>query len=150
MSKVIIFSRVFPSYHPMREIKFRFWSGEKMFFDADNVLECLRQQIAFDMAKKTYPAYDHVGLHGASFMQYTGLKDESSREIYEGDIVKYGTPYHGEITTILTGKIVYNDHGAAFQIAYVNIYNSFVTDFCHKFTIIDVIGNIHENPELLK
>lgn len=82
-------------------------------------------------------------------LQFTGLPSKDGKDIYEGDIVKYGKPYHGEITTILIGFITYNEHCGAFQIAYKNIYNSFVTDFAHLFTIVERIGNIHEHPNLI-
>ena len=46
----------------MRTIKFRFWSGLKMFYDLENVMECLKQQLAFDdkLNIKTTEIYTHV------------------------------------------------------------------------------------------
>lgn len=82
-------------------------------------------------------------------MQATGLKDQSDNEIYSFDIVKYGTPYYGEIKDIYIGFVHYNEHCAAFHIAYRNYQGSFVSDFIHRFKVIEVIGNRYQNPELL-
>jgi hypothetical protein len=72
-----------------RAIKFRFWSGEKMFYDFENVMECLKQQLAFDGNIPRVITYDHVGQHKAAFMQFTGKLGHNERELYEGDIVFY-------------------------------------------------------------
>ena len=69
--------------------------------------------------------------------QYTGLKDKNGKEIYEGDIVKNAL---GDI-----GKIIYIDKYSAFIVkGWENGYKLWFEDN------IEVIGNIYDNPELLK
>ena len=79
--------------------------------------------------------------------QYTGLTDKNGKKIFEGDIVKaqddvFGSPFCDGII----GKIVYDE--CAFFIEPKNPVDSQrLFDEC---AVYEVIGNIHDNPELLK
>ena len=79
--------------------------------------------------------------------QYTGLTDMNGKKIFEGDIVKaqddvFGSPFCDGII----GKIVYDE--CAFFIEPKNPMDSqWLYDEC---AVYEVIGNIHDNPELLK
>ena len=70
--------------------------------------------------------------------QYTGITDKNGIEIYEGDIVR---GKDGEI-----GKVVF-DKGAFFG-AFENEEKFRYYDYLSEET--QVLGNIYENPELLK
>lgn len=83
--------------------------------------------------------------------QYTGLKDDNGKEIYEGDIIK-------QLMYVLKGKecfttwVVrwYNDE-SCYDLHRVSgaLYGDSMLS-ARESKNYEVIGNIHENPELLE
>lgn len=77
--------------------------------------------------------------------QFTGLHDKNGKEIYEGDTIK--------ITGSNEAKhVAYSDKEAAFGIQYPNgDFFAFVFDITGiSEDCFEIIGNIHDNPELLE
>ena len=87
--------------------------------------------------------------------QFTGLTDKNGKngkKIFEGDIGKYkqtdGAKLNG-VPIICIGKVVYNDKTASYA---VESKDSAGRKYFDYFPIKDfeVIGNIHDNPELVE
>jgi len=73
--------------------------------------------------------------------QYTGRKDRNGVEMYEGDLVN-----------VWDGKVYWDTSAACFR---VEMTKHGYTEYEHLYKIlnayeIEVIGNIYENPELVR
>ena len=77
-------------------------------------------------------------------MQYTGLKDSNGAEIYEGDILRI---YFGIPTVSAVIKVYFHD-GCWMVSKSDGSQELPIFDCCQ--CDLEVIGNIHENPDLLK
>jgi hypothetical protein len=77
---------------------------------------------------------------------FTGLHDKNGKEIYEGDIVNLGVKAKGD----RRGAVIFSEKAAKFA---VRIYrDGYRKNEPHLISIIksEVIGNIYENPDLIK
>lgn len=83
--------------------------------------------------------------------QYTGLKDKNGKEIYEGDVVAFEDSdggYEYPDVVVNTGIVEYGE----LRFYFTNRVAAEMDDFYIKdgrCDDVEVIGNIHENPELL-
>ena len=125
-----------------REIKFRAWDGEEYWYD---VVPSPIPSPTLDVCKNPegiVPEYDnevHIIRGVEAVEQYTGLKDEDGKEIYEGDIVQI----YKHCSPEKDGKprvVRWNEKDCSYAGIYPNI---------SAWSQHEVIGNIHENPELL-
>jgi uncharacterized phage protein (TIGR01671 family) len=130
----------------MREIKFRAFVGGKIFYNiaVDNKGKAMYFDSADGPLSGSFDTpgwidFDYDGI----VMQFTGLRDNNGKEIYEGDIVKGNTHRAGRI---IRAKVVWHyDKWAAISLI-SGVY------FCDGpfWDQLAVIGNAYENPELLK
>lgn len=83
----------------------------------------------------------------ATIGQFTGLVDKNGKEIYEGDIISVKHPFMGRehIGTVIFEEYMFNIDG--FSMSHFD-YPSIA--FSEGTQYMEVIGNVHENKELLK
>lgn len=96
--------------------------------------------INYDELESYIPDFTSYAVDPDTVGQYTGMKDKNGKKIFEGDIVDILTE-NEEI-----GVIEYDDGG--FQVE----ADGFIVDFHANIngTDLEVIGNVHDNPELLE
>lgn len=143
----------------MRELKFRAWVND----DGRYLNESERESFVLKL-DGSYHIETKFGFveFPVIIEQYTGLKDKFGKEIYEGDIVAtvYKTKRrtdedifgegHDEWEEKIKGKFeVKYSRRATFGISYVKD-PVVIRDLWELGSDIKVIGNIHENPELLE
>jgi uncharacterized phage protein (TIGR01671 family) len=129
------------------------WDGfANKYFDEEtdplfeNVYECMKQQIFYNSGNHLYGklAYNHAK-DGRVFEQCTGLKDKNGKLIYEGDIVA-PVWYDGSMGSKAVVK--YGEFNCSCCDGVYGWY--FDNGDIRGVEDYEVIGNIHENPDLLE
>lgn len=78
--------------------------------------------------------------------QYTGLTDKNGKNIFDGDIVQM--PFWRSKKSGLFMKGIVEFHNAAFSVLWE--HTEYGRNFLGYIDDLEVIGNIHDNPELLE
>jgi hypothetical protein len=132
----------------MREIKFRAWKkSEKRMVGWDELNE-------FDAHTRSTILSDVLtGTYLEAVMQYTGLKDKNGKEIYEGDIVKRENMRFPDYRSIW--RVQWREGSSGFALFVPATYEyprgkRLMEKIMIGDTRNEIIGNIYENPELLK
>jgi len=127
----------------MRKIKFRAW--DKRNNTMCEVIELIHNGKYVKVHNKKL-GVDKRGLIDTIFakdfelMQFTGLLDKNKKEIFEGDVVTWD-----EFTKNF--PVIWNETEANFEIKKTNSTQKLNSNEAKN---IKVIGNIYENPELIK
>ena len=121
----------------MNTLKFRIWDDGPIFHT---------RRFWFSEKTGLQRFFTWVGQHPGTeknIQQFTGVRDKNRKEIYEGDIVKCEWKQKGDF---ITAEIRFGSGG-------FYLYHYDFLCFCAKNETLEdgeVIGNIFQNPELIK
>lgn len=130
----------------MRDIRFRAWikikdlSANMFYFtlkeaiDESGLMEGFAEEQFWDIEKDT------------PIMQYTGLKDKNNNEIYDGDILGRETN-RNFIFVVSFGNGCFAGYTEPSKNHWLRVSEAMNLK---RSPYVEIIGNIYENPELLK
>lgn len=135
----------------MRKIGYRAWLKEEKRFVYPKL-------IMVDFGTVAEISYNDIGISSDEIIerrliiedvvleQFTGLRDKNRKRIYEGDIVEHDVYHVGVKAYRSKSEVFISDLG-------VRIREDKNDEECSQLrhcTNIEVVGNIHDNPELLE
>jgi uncharacterized phage protein (TIGR01671 family) len=145
----------------MREIKFRTWNGKEMIVPTaiiNGKAAILKRcnddrEMTDDEGVHYYCNWDMDVVTDYPLMQFTGLQDKNGVDIYKDDVVQfsnkvewYASPVHSkeQIKEIVTDHVKY-----PYERRCINIPEDYEWLLSSEIQYHwEIIGNIHENPEL--
>ncbi|MGM9627902.1 MAG: YopX family protein [Faecousia sp.] len=95
----------------------------------------------YDKAKGKMQMYE---VERETVGQCTGLKDKNGERIFEGDIVRCGTGRICKVTFFISPGV------SGFDLVPIGFFEASPPYNWALFTDAEIIGNIHDNPELLE
>ena len=142
----------------MREILFRgkridngeWIEGQLLHFTSsvgNHELSIIVESCEWDNANEWFNLGKRAKVDPETVGQYTGLTDKNGKKIFEGDIISEKPPMN-EIAYI--GYVAYDEEAAVWRFMINNDgkYNGVLFGtYSRSYT---VIGNIHDNPELME
>jgi len=130
----------------LREIKFRAWDKKAKIMLYSFLINSKGDTFIIKDIEQYEPNVFNAeipSIESVVVMQYTGLKDKNGKEIYEGDVVKYCNRTH--VVEYIYGMFTIKKFIRSNEKELVQLP---VKDFA--WGELEVIGNICENPELIK
>ena len=122
-----------------REINFRAWSNETEQYFKVLAIDFKSKIVSCRHFKLKCDPFNQINLNYLVLEQYTGLKDANGDDIYENDLVLLDPddpPY----------QVIFDE--GKFELS--NDYLGIVYDLSEEYMDCEIIGNIHENLELVE
>lgn len=130
----------------MREIKFRAWTGQTMLYQEKQFLGSFIRRVVMQVTidigaeEMEHESYLPKGKRIDDYlMQFTGLHDAYKQEIYEGDVLAYDQNFRDQIAGYVEWRC--NRWDIKTSTGTIELTGG-ASPYC-------VVGNIHEQPELL-
>lgn len=139
--------------------KYRVWDKEKNHmvyeFNGEPVLDGYREYTLVWYDGELCLSHMEGMLYDKRYyvlMQNTGLKDKNGKEYYDGDITDFTIFDFNGLDVQLRGEIKWLPDAFVFGVEYIYAGETNVVDL---YTLAadeerEIIGNIHQNPELLE
>ena len=152
-----------------RQIKFRVWDDQRKQFRDDSISFQTEKnnivEVSFENGEDHFIKKDgFISYPSSQIQQFTGLHDKNGKEIFEGDIVRWGM--HGgswgheiwnryaevEINPDLQFRIIHYIHSETGEKRPTDNYIFHFGKFAYTETeqFLEIIGNVFENPDLVK
>ena len=128
-------------------IKFRGKNKDTNEWVYGDLVQCMSDDIKIVNSNRPESlSYRITDIQSDTVGQFTGLLDKNGKEIYEGDIVKTKGNWGGVVTWNSRGYFYINDgyYTEEPDLLPLGSLN------CYVRRDIEIVGNIHDNPELLK
>jgi len=122
-------------------IKFRVWDGRK--FHTENI--CILDGKPYVNFCSGEQSFHLIEIYGGIIQQFTKLLDKNKKEIFEGDIVFCSKEQMERNNT----PMIY-DQGYYAEVKYCAPIFTLKSSIPVFWSGIEIVGNIFENPDLLK
>jgi uncharacterized phage protein (TIGR01671 family) len=129
-----------------REIKFKAWDNHgKKFIENEFAMSWCNGKV-INIVGVSYNKHEEDDPYeDVTFCQYTGLLDKNGKEIYEGDVIAKMISIGIDEPKILhKGEVVFHYGGFCME------YEGYYFPLSRQHGGCEIIGNIYENPDLLK
>jgi len=139
----------------MRETKYRAWYKKAKSLLQVRGIQFYDDSMRINIYGLQYSDDEYEPADKFELMQYTGLQDKNGKEIYEGDIIRFqdiemeDDPVTGYIDFRDGTFIVRQEGGSVYRFWNDGMHDWHTVEYLDCETC-EVLGNIHENPELLK
>lgn len=129
----------------MRILKYRAWIKDKHKMEKVSNITFLTNN-SITISTDNLDSYDFYSYAEYVLMEFTGIKDKTGKEVYEGDIVRFYDDYDEEYIA----SVVFIDCSGAYGVEWDGFPTTFDDINEYYSEDIEVIGNIFEAPELLE